>query len=238
MNLNFSHTPDYDLNTSMINEVINMYGVPIKFLIAQKINTDDLVFGDYSHLKTDNNKIYDLFALPENSEGWDQSDNSFNQFGLNNFENINLFVSKMDLMDVVPDLANHTSSVTGNLIVLPNNKVMEISNTSFEVPGVNNLYVNTDAKSVLMLTCIPYNNKLISEVSSTDVSVDPNVPNVALDTYFNELINQTTQQNTNAEVTPSVPVVQKGTGANGTDTVVVQPPVDKTTEPDVWGNFK
>jgi len=235
-NFNFSGNSEYNLNTSMIDEVINLYGVPIKFLITQKINRDDLVFGDFSHLKTDNNKIYDLYAMPENSDDWDQGDSSFGQFGLTNFENINLFVSKKNIIDTVPDLANNTGTLTGNLIVLPNQKIMEITNAMWEVPGVNNLFTYNDGKSVIKITCKPYDHKIVDEINPTDISLDPNVPYQTLDVYFNELINQTAQQDAVAEIIPSVPVVQKGVG--GIDTVSIQPPVDKNTEPDIWGQFK
>ena len=45
-NYNFNDAPDYDLNASLIDEVINLYGVLVKFLKVQHINTDDIVFKD------------------------------------------------------------------------------------------------------------------------------------------------------------------------------------------------
>ena len=67
MNLNFSNQPEYDLNKSLIKEVIDTYGIKIKFLKTEKINIDN-VLGDFSHMKTDKDKIFEMFALPENSE--------------------------------------------------------------------------------------------------------------------------------------------------------------------------
>jgi len=232
-NFNFSGQSEYDLNTGLIEEVISLYGIEVKFLVVTKINRDDLVFGDYSHLKSDSNKIYSLRALPEATDDWDSSGESFNPFGLTNFENISLFIAKSQLVDNIPDMLNKVSSITGNLVVLPNNKIMEITNTSWQTPGINNLFTQKDQRSVIKLSCKPYDTKLIEELNPIDISVDPNVPYTTLDSYFNELIKQTTAQDTNAEVTPSVSTVAK---TGGVDTVVPKPPVDKTTS-DVWGQF-
>jgi len=233
MNFNFDSTPEYDLNASLIDEVIGLYGISVKFLITQKINADTLVFGDYSHLKTDNNAIYDVFMLPESTDDWTQTNDSFSQFGLVNFENINLYVSKKLVVDYVPQLAQNQGTLTGNLIVLPNQKIMEITSSVWEVPGINNLFTSNVQKSVIKLSCKPYDNKLTSEVQPIDVSVTPGAPYNSLDVYFNELIAQTAAQNVEAEVTPNVVTVQK-TGA--IDITVKKPTVD-TSVKDIWGNF-
>lgn len=227
-NFNFSAAPEYDLNTSLIDEVIKLYGVLTKFLVTEKINKDDNVFGDYSHLKSDNTRIYDIYMLPEVSEDWESSSFAFNNFGLTNFENVNLFVARADI-----DATGLTDHIVGNLILMPNNKLMEITNGSWEVPGINNLFTNADRRSVLKLTCKPYDMKLINELDTMDISVDPGVPYETLDTYFQELINDATAQDTESEVTPSVSTVTK---TGGIDTIVQKPIVDKS-EDDVWGTF-
>ena len=241
MNFNFSEQPEYNLNTSLVEEVINLYGILTKFLVVQKMNKDDLVFGDYTHLKSDSSKIYDIYMLPENTEDWEQDMQSFNSFGLNNFENINLFCAKSAIIDSVPTLYDRnngipsTDNILGNLVVLPNNKIMEITSAMWEVPGVNNLFTYKDAKSVLKLSCKPYDNKLIQELDPTDSSVDPYNPYQSLDGYFQELIVQSDAQNTEAEVKAQVPSV-KPSGTGGIDTSVDKPIVD-FTEDNVWGNF-
>lgn len=68
MNFNYSKHPEYQLHTSLIEEAIKLYGILVKFLVTEKINKDDSVFGDYSHLKSDNSKIYDIYMLPDNTE--------------------------------------------------------------------------------------------------------------------------------------------------------------------------
>lgn len=228
MNFNFSKQPEYALNTSLTQEMINLYGVLTKFLITEKINEDVNVFGDYSHMKSDSNKIYDIYMLPETTEDWDPSGNGgFSQFGLINDEMISLFASYSNFEAMGADL----DYITGNLIVLPNNKIMEVVDTSYEVPGVNNLFVYDDTKSVVRLTCKPYDNKLIQELDSVDIDYDndPQAPYTTLDTYFQELIDDATAQDTEAEVTPQVTVNQNN--------VKVQKPIIDKSEDDVFGSF-
>jgi len=230
MNFNFSGNAEYALNASLIEETINLYGVLTKFLITEKINKDDIVFGDYTHMKSDNAKIYDVYMLPEVSEDWESTDYAFNQFGMTNTENINLFVARSNV-----DLMNLTAEhVTGNLVILPNNKIMEVTSAMWEVPGVNNLFTFSDARSVLRLTCKPYDNKLISELAPADISVDPGTPYATLDNYFQELITQAAAQDTEAEVTAQVPAVTGNVA--GVDTITNEPIVDKS-EDDIWGHF-
>ncbi|MEK9911648.1 MAG: hypothetical protein VW707_07515, partial [Candidatus Puniceispirillum sp.] len=86
-----------------------------------------------------------------------------------------------------------------------------------------------DAKSVLRLTCKPYDSKIIQELDSVDISVDAQVPYETLDSYFQELIDTNDAQDIEAEVTPQVTV-------NVNNTKVVKPIVDKS-EDDVEENF-
>jgi len=228
MNFNINSSPDYSLQEGLIEEVIELYGVPTKFLVTEKINEDATVFGDYSHLKTDNSKVYDMYMLPENSEEWDTGEFSFNQFGLTNYENVSLFVARS-----VIEATGLTKSLIGNLVVMPNNKIMEITYDVWEVPGINNLYTFKNSKSVLKLTCKPYDFKIINEIDTTDISVDPEVPYETLDAYFNELIEQSNAQDTEAEVTPQVTTVEK---TGDIDIKVEKAIVDKT-ELSPFGEF-
>lgn len=226
MNFNISEDPSYDLNTGLIEEMINLYGVSTKFLVVERINKDDTVFGDFSHIKTDSEKVFEMYMLPEVSEDWDQSDFGFSQFGIVNTENINLFASASIFREI---FNNVNKDILGNLIVLPNNKVMEISHVSFETPGINNLFVYNDAKSVIKLSCKPYDFKLVNEVDNVDISVEADVPYETLDTYFAELIDEKDTQDSEVEVIPSVVTNQ--------NEVKVQKPIVDRSEDDVWGAF-
>ena len=232
MNFNFSKQPEYQLNTSLIEEVIKLYGILVKFLVTEKINEDKTVFGDYSHMKSDNNKIYDIYMLPEASEDWDVGGFGMNQFGLMSLENIVLFAAKSSF-DPNPDNIEDQHEILGNLIVLPNNRVMEITNVEITTPGVNNLFTYNDAKSVYALTCKPYDFKLINELDNVDISVEPTIPYETLDVYFQELIGIKDAQDESAQVTPEVTTIDKTTAF---DTKVKKPIIDKS-EDDVFGGF-
>lgn len=227
-NFNFSAKPDYVLNTSLIEEVINLYGILVKFLVVEKINIDDVVYGDYSHIKSDSTKVFDIYMLPEESENFDSTSLAFNSFGLTNFETMNLFMPASAL-----EIIGLTKGLTGNLVVLPNNKVMEITQESWETPGMNNLFTNADAKSVIKLTCKQHDFKLVNELETVDIVADPSVPYTTLDTYFNELISQTNDQNTTANVTPTVTTIQK----TGTNDVKIMKPIIDLTEKDMWNGY-
>ena len=232
MNFNFSKQPEYQLNTSLIEEVIKLYGVLVKFLVTEKINEDKTVFGDYSHMKSDNNKIYDIYMLPEASEDWDVGGFGMSQFGLMSLENIVLFAAKSSF-DPNPDNIEDQHEILGNLIVLPNNRVMEITNVEITTPGVNNLFTYNDAKSVYALTCKPYDFKLINELDNVDISVEPTIPYETLDVYFQELIGVKDVQDESTQVTPEVTTIDKTTVF---DTKVKKPIIDKS-EDDVFGGF-
>lgn len=231
MNFNFSGESEYDLNTSLLEEMIELYGVLTKFLITEKINHDPEVFGDYSHMKSNSADIFEMYMLPEISEDWNQTAYGFQNSYFNTFENINLFVAKSNFEESNMD---ELSEIVGNLIVLPNNKIMEITNAEITVPGVNNLFTENDAKSVYMLSCRPYENKLINELDNVDISVDESgAEYTTLDTYFQELIDDAAALDTETEVTPQVSTVIK-TGS--IDTKVDKPIID-STEDDVFGHF-
>jgi hypothetical protein len=235
MNFNYNQKPEYDLNAGMITELINLYGVLTKFLIVEKINKDDTVFGDYSHLKSDSSKIYDIFMLPETSEEFDNAGDMWREFGLVNAETINLFVSRTDIEQIFTENIDEEkgfNGILGNLIVLPNNRIIEITDVDFQTPGINNLYTYNNTKSVYKLSCKTYDMKLINEVDNVDISVDENEEYETLDNYFNELIGDSNEQNSEASEIPQVTTVIKGT----VDTKVNKPIIDKT-EDSVFGGF-
>ena len=159
-NFNYSKKPEYALHEGMINEVIHLYGIPVKFLKTAKINLDDHVFGDYSHMKTDSKEIYDMYVLPENPEGLDIANYNFTEFGFNLFENSAVFVSPADIKTTGLEPQN----VVGHLLVFPNNKVLEIVNLDWMPVGVNNLFAFADEKSVFKLSLKAHEFKLTEEI--------------------------------------------------------------------------
>ena len=236
-NYNFNSAPDYDLNASLIDEVINLYGVLVKFLKVQHINTDDFVFKDYSSIKTNSDSIFEIYLMPENTENWDNTGFNYTQFGLVDMNNINMFCSKFSIEKMNLDLKN----LIGNLVVLPNNKIMEITNFDFCTPGVNNLFTFNNAKSVYKLTLVPYNVKINDELNTVDImhKDTENLGEVKYDTldkYFDELINIKNEQDFETEIKDTVQVVQK-TGSLSNIDIVINKPIINREEDDIFGNF-
>lgn len=230
-NFNFTGSNDYALNTSLITEVINLYGIETKFLVVEEENQDTSVFGDFSHLKTDDTKIYDINMLPETSEDWESDNYKFNDFGSTNFNNIILFAAKSSFTAIFED---DFKLIHGCLVVLPNQKVMEITDVDVTVPGVNNLFTEVDAKSVYKLTLKPHSFKSVSEIDNADIAVDSDVPYEGLDVYFNELLEQKDEQDIAMNVTGEVTTVDK----SGDTDVKVDKPIIDNDEENVWGDFE
>lgn len=231
-NYNINAAPEYDLNTDLIDECINLYGVPTKFLVVQKLNSDDIVFGDYSSIKTDNSKIFDVYMMPENSDSWDSGGYNFSEFSLINTDSTTVFVSKNSVQNIIE---LEFKELYGNLVVMPNNKIMEVTDVQFEVPGVNNLFTYNNAKSVYKLTLKPYAAKLTDEINTADISVDENVDYSTLENYFDELLDIKTTQDNEMEILPAVDVIKKEIGVQ-IDSVQRKPRVSNE-EDSVFGEF-
>lgn len=86
-------------------------------------------------------------------------------------------------------------SLQSNLVVLPNNRMMEISEVKFMVPGINNLFTQKDEKNVYQITLKPYSIKVndnIEELNNDDLTNNDTEPDLVgsykeLDSYFDEL---------------------------------------------------
>lgn len=188
--MNFNQAPEeYDLHGNLTTEIINLYGVKLKLILAEKINIDDIVFGDYSHLKTIPNESYELYGLPEDTEGFVSQGSSFSQFGLFGLDNINIFVSRKAIISIIPNLDDTKGfgNIMGSLIVLPSGKLMEITEITREVPGANNMFVYNNIKNVYKLSLKNYDIKLNSEMS-TDINNEDSNEYESLESYFEEMI--------------------------------------------------
>ena len=229
-NFNFNENPEYDLNTELIDECINLYGVQTKFLVVQKLNSDDTIFGDYSSIKTDNSKIFDVFMMPENSDSWDSGGYNFSEFGMLNNDSCTVFVSKNSVQNIIE---LDFKELYGNLVVMPNNKIMEVTDVQFEVPGVNNLFTYSNAKSVYKLTLKPYSVKLTDEINPSDISISDTEDYSTLDNYFDELLDIKIAQDTEMEINPSQITIKKEPDID----IVVQKPKVSRLEDSVFGEF-
>ena len=229
-NFNFNENPEYDLNTELIDECINLYGVQTKFLVVQKLNSDDTIFGDYSSIKTDNSKIFDVFMMPENSDSWDSGGYNFSEFGMLNNDSCTVFVSKNSVQNIIE---LDFKELYGNLVIMPNNKIMEVTDVQFEVPGVNNLFTYSNTKSVYKLTLKPYSVKLTDEINPSDISISDTEDYSTLDNYFDELLDIKIAQDTEMEINPSQITIKKEPDID----IVVQKPKVSRLEDSVFGEF-
>lgn len=156
MNFNFTHKNEYVLNVNLIDEAIRLYGIDAKILVTDKNNVDIEVFGDWSSVKTDNKNIFDVHLLPSNADDLDRGNYMFSDFGLNIQDSCEVFISAKEVSKYNLDMHTMLSS----LVIFPSNKVMEITNVEWQVPGINNLWAYSDAKSAYKLTLRAYEFKL------------------------------------------------------------------------------
>jgi len=167
MNYNFgdqnSLDNEYDLFKNSTEEVINLYGIKIKYLITKKINPDH-IFGESTHISVDNKNVYEFYAMPGETDMWGSDGGLFSKFGLQNLDTISLFISRSDMEKIHPELTNREGRATidnlpnGNLVVFDSNKIMEV--TSFELMSAdfnrNNIFTSNRDKNVYKITLKSY----------------------------------------------------------------------------------
>lgn len=224
-NLNYSKQPDYNLQHTMLDEMINIYGVPTILLKTERINKDDLVFGDWSHIKVDGESRFNMMVLPEISESWGDIATNFSDWGMLNLETISLFVSRKTIESIYTDIDVTTGfgALIGNLVVLNSDRIVEITDVSFEVEGTSNLFTTSAQKNVYRLTCKTYNVKSTDELPQDIIKSDEApVDYDALDQYFDELTQEKSEVDSEAEVIVDVDTTK---------------PIVATDEDDVFGRF-
>lgn len=173
MNFNIGsvgHTNEYNLFKNMTEEGINLYGIPVKYLITEKVNKD-FIFGEWSHLKVNKDSVFEIYMLPVESESWSSQGDLFSKFGLQNLDTIQVIISVKTMEEIHPNIVNRTGKgfdwIIGNLVVLPSNKIMEITNIDTEVQGLNNIFTYDLNKNAYQLTLRQYiaNNDDYSKAS-------------------------------------------------------------------------
>lgn len=245
MNFNFTHKNEYKLHNSISCECIRLYGIEVKLLKTEKLNLDKEVFGDWSSIKTDNKQIFDVHILPDNSENFDFGDFAFGEFGFSNTESVSAHISAQECMK----LGFGINELMSCLIILPSNKVMEISNAEVLDPGINNLWAYSDSKSIFKLNLNTYKFKLHDEIAGSDVinTLDVSEREIReiddiqehynpLDNYFETLLNTKEVQDYEAEVKPLAQTVTTSSKVNDdTNNLKVQKAVVNKDELDPFG---
>ena len=184
-NFNFSHKNEYLLNHSMIRECIHLYGIPCKFVVIQKVNFDQSVFGDYSAIKTNNSDTFMIHMLPENAEDIDKS-----QFPSNQIMEIS------DCEQKVPGINNlwaYSDQVSVYRLTLK--------------PYERRAQDEIDNESVLNTVEVKDNGPVdVAELNSVKEIFD------SLDGYFDTLLNEKEEQDYQAEFEPFAESKEDETG--------------------------
>lgn len=224
-----------------------MYGIQIKLVLQERVNNDQVIFGDYTHLLSDGQNSHEMHQMPENTEEMNNTDMHFSLFGLSDMSSINLFVHRRSL-EGIPGVEPINSSsreyqqkmkhsiqdmdfhLVGHLIVLPSGKIYEITDQRYSVPGINNIYTSKNEKSVYKITCVQYQPKLMNELDQKDISTlgseveeaNSMVPNLSLEDYFEELNQVKEDQDFEAEINDTQErVIQQECGIKKISTSVV-----------------
>ena len=197
MNLNIPLN-EYQLNASLADEVIRVYGVPLKLILSEKIN-EDSVFGDFSHLKVDNTSIFEIYGFPDNADEYEAGEALSSNFGFMGETNVDIYISKFSFDKLFADKKKgeiQLDKIVNSLIILPSQKVLEITDLKVETPSINNLFMFNNLKNCYRLKCRSYHFKEQDELSS-DMFNSNSTDNDYLDTnelktlesYFDELTN-------------------------------------------------
>jgi len=194
-NLQQSRKPEYKLNEKLINESIQIYGVPTKYLYSSK-NNKDLVFKDFSHFSLSDTDFKEVYILPENTENWD-GDFSFNNFGLYSNLTQRFYISKKSVIELYPelegtdsitDVAKFRSKFINTLMILPSETILEITDMASLSEGVNNLWAFGDGPSVYVLSTKVYDNNIadqnIRDINTTITIEETGTPKTEDNTIF------------------------------------------------------
>ena len=242
MNFNFSHSNEYNLHTNLTDEFIKLYGIQSKLILTKKENPDSVVFGDWSSIKTDGKNIFDVHLYSENTAEFDGS-YDFTEFGFASSDSTTVYISSVEAYEYGLTIEKMLSS----LIVLPSNKVLEVTDVEHQVPNINNLWAYSDAKTAFKLTLRTYEFKLHDNIEQTDLvntlEVDSEESNIeedvqetldayqSLDNYFDTLLRNETKLTKEAEVKNTVPTSVE----NSTNNERQYKPVVNNDETDPFG---
>jgi len=213
--INFNYSTDnsldkeYELARNMVAEVINIYGIRIKYIITEKVNQDD-IFGEFSHIKVDNTNVHEFFVKPEETDQWGGEGDLFSKFGLQNLDTISVFVSREDMEKIHPEIVQREGKTTienlphGNLVVFDSNKIMEVTDMKLagDFGGRNNVYDSNLTKNVYKLTLKTYianrdDYSAAEDISNSDEVEYEDFGN--LDSIFNGEEENREEQNHRAE---------------------------------------
>ena len=194
INLNYSHSPEYNLYNNVTDELISMYGILSKYIVTEKVSLDLNTFGEWTTLKAEEDDVHEVFLLPATQENWQGQNIMFDQFGLGNFSTMEFFLSEKGLHSIFPEWENSVdiNDMISDLILMPSGKVLEVTHVEPLVEGVNNLFAYDDTKNTVKITCRNYEFRKNDELEIDDIDNPLTPPEKEaqdnLDDYFTRLI--------------------------------------------------
>ncbi|QPX63182.1 putative neck protein [Campylobacter phage F370] len=170
---------EYQLFGTLSAEIIDMYGFQLTYIKTKRLGHDK-VLDDIINYGTE--ATYQIFALPENAEMFDERGDILNKFGIFTMDSMNLFISANTMKRIFQDESKIPSAV-GDILLLPSGKYIEITSIEHQVPGANNQFTYSNSKNVYMLRCKSFNYNhdnipTLEEVNNEEV-------NESLDEIFN-----------------------------------------------------
>ena len=176
---NLNNKPrEYELSGRLTAEFIDIYGLSVDYIVTEKVS-QDLVLGEFTHMRADNDSVFRVSVYPENTAGFDNQNDLLSKFGILNFDSVNLFISSAKMALVHPD--GNYQKAHGDIIVLPSGKFFEITDVENQVMGLNNMFTYSNQKNVYLLKCKPYNYNR-DELNVSNLSSDLDLGN--LDSIF------------------------------------------------------
>lgn len=169
MNFNINNSILYR-NTlkSMTTEYISIYGIKAKWVLSSH-KIDNVIGETKKFLSKD---YVEVTLLPENSESYN-NEMSYNQLGIQNLENLVVYISSDDLSKIHPNIVEMQGqgfdNIIGDIVVFESGKVLEVSHISTNInSSLNHQFVYADKKNVYKLTLVTY----LGSKTSTNVETN------------------------------------------------------------------
>jgi hypothetical protein len=194
-NFNYTKKKEYKMYGSMVDELINLYGIEVEYLEVSKFN-DNVTFQEYESRQLSSDSTTISVKMEEQGEYFDPN-SIINSFGISNLESTNIYISYKTLIVLLPDFESSKGfgAMIGNVIIFNSNKILEITDVVPLTPGVSNLFSFNDSKNVIKLTLNTYIN------SHQDYQNPTYNDTTALDNVFTSLSNDKIAQDTVATST-------------------------------------
>lgn len=151
-NLNNRPT-DYKLSGRVTSELIDMYGLMVRFYKADLVNEDNILNESQNILLSIENS-YDIMVMPEHPEAFEEDD-ILSKFGMMSMSTTNLFISAKTV-DNILESQNDITQLIGGIVKLPSDKMLEVTNVDIMSDGINNMYAYKNQKNVFTLICKPW----------------------------------------------------------------------------------